>query len=117
MCPAMKNVNTLAAAPIENVLTGLDFEFLPWDAWVTLYASVSAVTASIGFKADSVAILADGSVPNVASSAGVVQKDRDVIFSGQVVPANTRLKLRAVGTAAAETLNWWVEVDQIREIR
>jgi len=112
--PAMKGVNILAAAATENVLTGLDFEFLPWDAWVSLYASVSAVSASIGFKADSVAILADGSIPNVASGAGVVQQDRDLIFKDQVVPANTRLKLRAVGTGAAETLNWWVSVEQIR---
>lgn len=112
--PAMKGVNTLAAAPIENVLTGLDYEFLPWDAWVSFYASVSAVTATVGFKADSVAILADGSIPNVASAAGVVQQDRDLIFADQVVPANTRLKLRAVGTAAAETLNWWVVIEQIR---
>jgi len=112
--PAMKGVQTLAAAAVENVLTGLDYEFLPWDAWVSLYASVSAVTGTIGFKADSVAIVADGSIPNVASAAGVVQQDRDLIFKDQVVPANTRLKLRAVGTAAAETLNWWVVIEQIR---
>ena len=112
--PAMKGQSVLAAVAIENVLTGLDYEFLPWDAWVTLYASISAITGSIGFKADSVAILSDGSLPNVESSAGVVQQDRDLIFKDQVVPANTRLKLRAVGTAVAEQLNWWVVIEQIQ---
>lgn len=111
--PTMKGQNTLAAAPTENVLTGQDFEFLPYDALVSLYASVSAVTASIGFKADNAALLSDGSIPNVAAAAGIVRKPEDLIVDQEYVPANARLKLRAVGTAAGETLNWLVVVERI----
>ena len=118
--PSMKAQSTLAAAAIENVLTGLDFEFLPWDALVSLYASVSAVTGTVGFKADAASLLADGSVPNVAAAAGIVRRPEDLIVDQEFVPAGARLKLRAVGTAAAETLNWWVLVERIpggRQIR
>ncbi len=108
----MKNQATLAVAVIENVLAGLDFQQLPWPALVSLYASISAVTGSIGFKFDSEAIAADGTLPNVASGAGIVRKDTDVIFFEEFAPAFTNLKLRAAGTGAAETLNWLVEIER-----
>jgi len=109
----MKNQATLAVAPINNVLAGLDFEQLPWPALISLYASVSAVTGSLGFKFDSVSIAADGTLPNVAVGAGIVRKDTDVLFFEEFAPAFTNLKLRAVGTAAAETLNWEVQIKRL----
>ncbi len=110
----MKNSQLLAAAPVENVLAGLDFAQIPWPALVSLYASVSAVTATIGFKFDSVSIAADGTLPNVATAAGIVRQPEDMLFFEEFAPAFTNLKLRAVGTAAAETLNWWVALRRLR---
>lgn len=109
----MKNQATLAAAAIENVLAGLDFQQLPWPALISLYASVSSVGGTIGFKFDSEAIASDGTLPNVASGANIVRKDTDVIFFEEFAPAFTNLKLRAQGTAAAETLNWLVEISRV----
>jgi len=111
--PVMKNQAILAVAAIENVLEGLDFQQLPWPALISLYASVSAVTATIGFKFDSEAIAADGSLPNVAVGAGIVRKDTDVLFFEEFAPAFTNLKLRAQGSAAAESLNWLVEIQRV----
>ncbi len=110
----MKAVAVLAAARIENVLAGLDFQQLPWPALVSLYASVSAITASVGFKFDSEAIAADGSIPNVAVAAGRVLLDSDNVFFEEFAPAFTNLKLSAQGTAAAETLNWIVKIRRVR---
>jgi hypothetical protein len=80
---------------------------------VTVAASVSAVTASIGFKADAEALIGDSSIPNVAAAAGIVRRPEDVMLDQEYVPAGTRLKLRAVGTAAAETLNWMVILEPV----
>lgn len=109
----MKGQNTLAAAATENVLAGLDFQQLPWPALISLYASISAVTGNIGFKFDSEAIAADGTLPNLVTTAGVVQLDTDNIFFEEFAPAFTNLKLRAVGTAAGEVLNWIVKIRRV----
>jgi len=109
----MKSAATLSAVAIENVLAGLDFQQLPWPALVSLYASVSAITALIGFKFDSESIAADGTIPNVVTGAGIVQLDTDNIFFEEFAPAFTNLKLRAVGTGAAETLNWIVKIRRV----
>lgn len=109
----MKGTSTLAAAPVLNVLAGLDYAQLPWPALVSLFATVSAITASLGFKFDSVSIAEDGTVPNIASATGIVRQPEDMLFFEEFTPAFTNLKLRGQGTAAAETLNWWVAIKRL----
>ncbi len=99
-----------AAAAIENALAGLDYQQLPWPALISLFVSVSAITASIGFKFDSEAIASDGTIPNVASAVSIVQTDTDAIFENEFAPAFTNLKLRIQGSAGAETINWLVKI-------
>lgn len=112
--PTMKLTPSIAATSLtENVLTGTDFEFLPYAAAVTVSLSQSAAGLIVDIKADN-EDLAAGVIANVAASAGRVIIPDDTVFADEPCQAGARLKIRANNpTAGALTLNLLVEVEQL----
>jgi hypothetical protein len=96
--------STAAAATVANILTGTAIEYVGHAAVLTIYASGDATgdTFSIsGFSGDApgMAIIPAGTPVMVASTAGSVKTNEN--FLGQfAIPANTRLVLAVVASAA-----------------
>ncbi len=112
--PTMRGSTSIAASTtVENVLTGLDHEFLSKNALVTLTLAQSATGLVIDFKTNAEDLLASA-VPNIAAAAGRCIIPDDTLLAQEPVRQGRRLKLRVVNTTAgALTLNYIVEVDYI----
>ena len=112
--PTMKGSTSIAAnATNTNVLDGQDFQWLPFNALVSLAAAQSATGLELDFKATAEAIAAT-ITPNIVAATGRVQQDTDTIFKNEPIPAGKQLKLTVRNTTAgALTLHWNVELDAI----
>lgn len=113
--PSTKLATSIGATTInENVLSGTDFEFVPWPALVSISATGSATGLILDLKADNEDLVAQA-IPNVAAAAGRVIVPDDTIIAQEPVRGGQRLKVRANNpTGGALTLNLLVELDQVR---
>lgn len=103
-----------ATTVVENVLSGTDFEFLPWPALVSISATGSATGLILDLKADN-EDLATQVVPNIAAAAGRVIVPDDTIIAQEPVLGGRRMKVRCNNpTGGALTLNLLVEIDKAR---
>lgn len=112
--PTMRGSLSVAATTIvENVLAGLDHEFLERNALVTLTLGQSAAGIICDFKTNAEDLLASA-VPNVVAAAGRCIIPDDTLLAQEPVRAGRRLKLRANnGTGGALTLSYIVEIDYL----
>lgn len=112
--PTMKG-NTSIAANSTNLtlLQDQDYEFLPYAAYVSLWASESATGLTTTFKGTAESLVS-AAAPNIAAAAGRVQIDTDGLLVNEPLAAGTRLQLGATNsTGGAVTLNWIVEITRI----
>jgi hypothetical protein len=109
--PTMKGNSSIAASTTTlTLLTGQDYEFLPADAMVSLWASQSATGLSVTLKGNAESLLSSAP-PNIASAAGIVSLQQDGLVSQEMLPKGTKLQLGGVNTTGgALTLNWIVDV-------
>lgn len=112
--PTIKLTPAIAATTlVENLLTGTDFEFLPYPASVTISLSQSAAGLICDLKADN-EDLAAGVIPNVAAAAGRVIIPDDTVIADEPCQSGARLKIRGNNpTAGALTLNILVEIEEL----
>lgn len=112
--PTMRGSTSVAAnATNANVLDGADYQFIPFDAIVDVYAAQSATGLELGVKATAES-LAASVVPNIVQATGRVQEDSDSIVEEEPIPAGKQLKLEARNTTAgALTLFWMVKIRRI----
>ncbi len=88
-----------AAESPANILDGLKFSLLTVPSLITMYGSCSLETTVVDMSVDSQDFLKAGAV-NLEAASGVLDTDRDLIVSRELVPAG-QLFLSPVILAAA----------------
>lgn len=110
-----RTLSIAAGATEVNLLAGSKFEFLSRPSAVTIWATQDTAIDDIEIDLTlGNVVVAEDINPNVATVAGVINRNTDGVGSG-VGDAGDRIQLRARNTdgAAARVVNALVEISEI----
>lgn len=104
-------ISVAAGATEKNILNGTEFATLPYDAYVSLYATQEATGLLVTLRATGLMVMDEGT-PNVDAN-GVVNTQQDGLIGKEPLPAGTALLFSAQNpTAGNITLHYLFDIQQ-----
>jgi len=102
--PSIKlNITSAGAETLTNIVDGLKFSKLEVPHAVTIYAASSLETSAMNASVDSTEFLNTG-ILNLEEGTGVVNSDRDLVVSREIVPAGQLFVALTVAAAAGTAI-------------
>lgn len=105
MYTIQKNVSIAANASNANVLSGEQFEFVPYDSHIEIMGSIAATGVTWDAYANN-ELLTSGAIPNIKTGNNPVYPD-DIIMSFDAA-AGTRLVLKMTNSTAGAIVSAYI---------